>query len=106
MIPRTSKATIAILAGSALLFAAGVGATLWRISAQEKKTQALLAQAQQEASDRETYLSLRALQSSAQLDLEAFDRVTLSEDKLVDVLEMLEKAGKTLGAEVSTASVD
>ena len=59
-----------------------------------------------EASEKETLSqSIRIMQNTAAADIKAFDNIVLSNDRLVPLIESIEKSGRALGLDLEILSV-
>jgi len=78
---------------------------VYSVQAKNKKTSELLHLADQAVEVAILAQSIRIAQNNAAGDLEAFDRITLSNDTLVPLIENIEEAGQALGLDTKIISV-
>lgn len=105
MIFNNSKVTLAILAlvSAVLLTVLILGA--YKVQLKNKEASELLNLANQAAEARILAQSIRTAQNDAAEDIAAFDRLALSSDKLVPLIESIEKAGRRLDLDTRIVSV-
>ena len=77
----------------------------YNIQSKNQKVLKLLALADEAAESRTLAQSIRVLQNNAAEDLMAFDNLTLSDDKLVPLIENIEGMSRALGLDTSIVSV-
>ena len=105
MIFNNSKLSLIILALASLILLAILTLGVYDIQAKNRKASELLNLANQAAEARTLARSIRMMQDSAAEDLTTFDNLTLSDDKLVPLIEEIEWAGRALGLDTSIVSV-
>lgn len=105
MIFRNSKLPLTILSlvSASLLVVFTLG--IYNIRVENKETRELLDLADHVAEVRILAQSIRMVQNDAEQDLEAFDDLVLSGDKLVSLIESIEGAGRALGLDTNILSV-
>jgi len=77
----------------------------YNIQSKNQKIPKLLNLADEAVESRALAQSIRVLQNNAAEDLAAFDSLTLSDDKLVPLIEDIEGMGRALGLDTSIVSV-
>ena len=105
MIFNNSKLSLTILALVSLVLLAVLVLGAYDIQAKNRKASELLNLANQAAEASTLARSIRMMQDSAAEDLAAFDNLTLSDDKLVPLIEGIERMGRALGLDASIISV-
>ena len=105
MIFNNSKLSLTILALVSLVLLAVLVLGAYDIQAKNRKASELLNLANQAAEANTLARSIRMMQDSAAEDLAAFDNLTLSDDKLVPLIEDIEGMGRALGLDTSIVSV-
>ena len=105
MISKNLKFLLVLLLLVALALLAALALGIYSIQAQNKKTSELLQLADQAVEVSILAQSIRIAKNNAVDDLEVFDRITLSNDTLVPLIEKIEETGQTLGLETKIISV-
>lgn len=79
---------------------------VYRIGAEDRSVAELLKSADESAGKLTLFQSVRALQSNAGADIAAFERLALTNETLVPMIETIENVGRSLGLETKIISVD
>ncbi len=100
-----SKPLLIILSLISAILAVVLVLGIYNIRLKNKETSELL-NLVDEAADRETSSqSIRAIQNSAAEDIKAFNKIILSNDRLVPLIENIEASGRDLGLDAEILSV-
>ena len=106
MTPNRST-TLLILSGLGAPFLLVVGGlVIYNVRVKNEETSKLLNATSDVIKENLLSESLRAIQHDRASDIEAFEALVLTRDKLASLLESVEKAGKTLGLDTRIVSVD
>ncbi|MDO8589927.1 MAG: hypothetical protein Q7R69_01485 [bacterium] len=105
MILKNSKPLLIILSLISISLLAVLVLGAYRIQLKNKEASELLNLADRAAEARTLAQSIRTVQSSAAEELAAFDSFTLSDSKLVPLIESVEGVGKALGLNTDIVSV-
>lgn len=105
MTSNNSKLFLTILSLLSIVLLVVLILDTYNIRIQNRETSELFNSADRAAETRTLVQSTRLLQSNAAEDLATFDRMTLSGDKLVPLIESIEGAGRALGLKVNIVSV-
>ena len=100
-----TKSLIAILSLILVILVAVIVLGIYDMRAKNKETSRLLNLADEAAQIEVTAQSIRATQNDAGLDLETFDSLILSSDRLVTLIEDVEDVGRRLDLGIETLSV-
>lgn len=105
MILKNSKIFLVTLSLIALVFLASVIFGIYDIKTKNKETSELLNEADRTSETGDLAQSIRTIQMSAEEDLITFEKIVLTNDKLVPLIESVELAGRELGLETKVVSV-
>jgi Tfp pilus assembly protein PilO len=89
----------------ALTLALVLGYGIYDIRSKNQKTSELLQQADKIANEDVEFQSIRSVLGSIQEDIEEFDKYTLTEARVVPMVEKIETVGRKLGLETNTTSI-
>lgn len=106
MIFNNSRILVVVLSFLSLVLLAVLAFGAYHIETKNRESNMLLAQAKQTIEERILSQSIRMTQNAAAKDLDNFEKITLSSDKTVSLIENIEAAGRNLGLETEIASVD
>jgi Tfp pilus assembly protein PilO len=101
-----SKTSLILLTLLTALLASFFVLEFYRVKSENEETSRLLSEVNQAADQREATQSIRLLKKTAAQDVSAFEALTLSPSRLVEVIESIEEAGRSLSLETTIASVD
>ena len=105
MILRNSKLILILFSLLLIVMITSAAVTIYEIGIKNKETSRLQDEADSLTEARNLSHSIRLVQNSAAEDLADFNNFLLSNDKLVFLIEDIEKTGRTLGLETSIVSV-
>ena len=105
MSSRNSTVTAILLSVGALALVALLVLSIYYIRVENKKTAELLHAIDTSEAQGLLLQSVRALKSSAGREIEAFEKLVLSADNIVPVIETLEQSGRGLGLDTAITSV-
>lgn len=101
-----SKLTLWALSVTSVILVVLLVLDIYHIRTQNEEVSRLLRAAEESAEAENLVQSIRSLQNSAEAELEDFDKAAVSDDDLVEAIEMIEKAGRTLGLQYEIVGVD
>ena len=103
---KSSKVLLLILSLVALLLLAFLSLDVYNIRLKNKETSRLLNQVEQATMERTLFQAVRTLQETGTVEIEAFNNLILTDERLVPTFESIEKAGRALGLKTAITSVD
>lgn len=106
MIFNNSKSALIFLSITVLVLALGTAFAVHRIYSENKESSELLNEASEIEKNEILSQSLRTIENSNREDFEALDKITLTDEDLVSLIETIEDAGSALRLKTSIGSVD
>ena len=103
---KDSKILLTISTLTFLVLLGLVAFAVYEIEKRNKETAILVDEARRVSVTGGTIQAVKVIQSNAKEELEAFDELVLVGDKLVPLIDKIERSGRELGLETSTASVE
>src|SRR3989344_6641133 len=102
---KNSRLTMIIMVPAVLIFVALFIASIYSIRGKSKEASKLLNTSREAETIEVRAKAVRALRSELTEEFEIFKELVLSEDKIVDLIEIIEGAGVSLGVETKVISV-
>ena len=102
---KNSRLTMIIMVPAVLIFVALFIASIYSIRGKNNETSKLLNTSREADTIEVRAKAVRALRSELTEEFEIFKELVLSEDKIVDLIEIIEGAGVSLGVETKVVSV-
>lgn len=103
---RKTRLTIWVLAFAALILLVLALLDLRKVRVENRAVSTLVQVAEEKGQKEAVVQSVKALRQRGGEEIEAFEKMTLSNETLVPTIELIERGGGSLGLEVEIASVD
>lgn len=106
MMFQNSKTTLTVLSLAALFLGAVLSFAIYHIQKESRQAQELLTNAAQTEKREIAVKAIRTVQNTASIDLEAFDKIALTDSTLVLAIENIESTARALKLDVEINSVE
>lgn len=106
MTPNNSKVRFSILSIIALALLVLLVVDVWKMNKENAETARLMALSAEVEAKANTAQTIHSLQTSASEEVRAFENLTLTNERLVPLIESVESVGRALGLDLEITSVE